>query len=150
LERIEDKAFSAAEAIAKLGEQTSTTMDSVDVNKQGIADILKRNGLTDEEIEGFLRGDKAVADKVGAMEFEAGDIEALTTFVDGLTESVDLLTEIREQVHDKILSAFEECVEVLDTGIEKLEYLKSVTESFKNIVDLLGKANFKGSAELIK
>jgi hypothetical protein len=30
------------------------------------------------------------------MEFSAGDIEALKTFMDGLTESVDLLVEIRK------------------------------------------------------
>ncbi len=149
LERIENKAFSAAEAIANLGLQTQEYFNKHAAYEQGIKDIFGNHGLTDEDYEKWMAGDEATMKKIGEMSFTEDEVAKLREYRDGLMETNQALIETRQAVHDKMLSTFEEHNEKLDEGIAKLEHFKAMTESYKNIVDLVGKANIKDSDKAI-
>jgi hypothetical protein len=150
LEKIENRAFSAADAIANLGYQTKAYFNQNDAYEQGIKDIFGNHGLTDDDFNKWMSGDQATIDKIAGLSLTENEVEKLREYRDGLMETSKSLIEVRQAVHDNLLSSFEEANEKIDAGIEKLEHYQAVTESYKNIVDLVGKANFKDSDKAIK
>ena len=150
LERIEAKGFSAAEAIANLGQQTQSVMNKSDAYKEGIFSILGNHGLSDSDINAWLQGDEGAANKVAGLNLTEAEVEKLREYTAGLRDNNEALIEMRQAVHDKMLETFDEWNEKIDRNIDKLDHLKSVTESYRNIVDLVGKANFAGGAETIE
>lgn len=150
LERIENKAFSAAEAIANLGLQTQSVQNKSGAYKDGIMDIFGNHGLTEDDFNKWMSGDQATKDKIAGMSFTEDEVEKLREYTNGLMETNQAMIELRQSVHDKILSTFEEMNAEIDKGIEKLKHLQAMTESYGNIIDLVGKANFKGSEGAIK
>ena len=150
LDRIEAKAFSAAEAIANLGLQTQSTMNKSGAYKSGIMEIFGNHGLTEDDMNKWLAGDEATRDKIGNMSFTEDEVQKLRDYTAGLMETNQAMIELRQSVHDKILSTFEEMNQKIDDNIAKLEHLQNMTESYGNIIDLVGKANFAGSSDAIK
>ena len=150
LERIEEKGFAAAEAIANLGQQTQSVMNKSDAYKEGIFSILGNHGLSDSDINAWLQGDEAATQKVAGLNLTENEVEKLREYTAGLRDNNEALIEMRQAVHDKMLETFDEWNEMIDRNIDKLDHLKSMTESYRNIVDLVGKANFAGGAETIE
>lgn len=150
LERIEEKGFAAAEAIANLGQQTQSVMNKSDAYKEGIFSILGNHGLSDSDINAWLQGDEAATQKVAGLNLTEAEVEKLREYTAGLRDNNEALIEMRQAVHDKMLETFDEWNEKIDRNIDKLDHLKSMTESYRNIVDLVGKANFAGGAETIE
>ena len=150
LERIEEKGFAAAEAIANLGQQTQSVMNKSDAYKEGIFSILGNHGLSDSDINAWLQGDEAATQKVAGLNLTENEVEKLREYTAGLRDNNEALIEMRQAVHDKMLETFDEWNEKIDRNIDKLDHLKSMTESYRNIVDLVGKANFAGGAETIE
>lgn len=149
LGRIETKAFAAAEAIANIGLQTQSVMNKTDAYKEGVEGILGNHGLSKEDVDAWLKGDKAASDKVAGLNLTESEVEKLREYTAGLRANNEALIELRQSVHDKMLETFDEWNEKIDRNINKLDHLKNVTESYRNIVDLVGKNNFAGGAETI-
>lgn len=149
LERIEDKGFAAAEAIANLGLQTQSIFNKSDAYKNGIGEILGNHGLSESDINAWLAGDEAATKKVAGLELTEDEVSALRDYTAGLRENNEALIEMRQTVHDKMLETFDEWNEKIDKNLTKLEHLKSMTEAYRNIVDIVGKANIPGGDELI-
>ena len=150
LERIEEKGFAAAEAIANLGQQTKSVMNKTDAYKEGIGAIFGQHGLSKDDVDAWLAGDEDAAKKVASLELTENEVEKLREYTAGLRDNNEALIELRQSVHDKMLETFDEWNEKIDRNIDKLDHLKSMTESYRNIVDLVGKANFVGGAETIE
>ena len=150
LERIENKAFSAADAIANLGNQTQKYFNKNNAYENGMKEIFGNHGLSEEDYNKWINGDQGIAEKLGNLSLTEDEVAKLREYRDGLMETNRALIETRQAVHDKLIATFEEQNEKLDEGIAKLEHYKAVTESYKNIVDLVGKANFKDSDKAIK
>lgn len=119
MQKIEDDAFAAAEAIGYLGEEASLTLNKIKANEEGIADVQR--ALT----AGEITPEQAV-EKMREYRDELVDLNA------------DLL-EIRQTVQDKLTEAFEGWNEEIERGITKLEHYSSVLENYKNIIDIVGK-----------
>ena len=149
LGRIEDKAFSAADAIANIGKQTKAIMNKNDAYKSGIMSIFGNHGLTEEDMNKWLAGDASMQEKIGNMSFTESEVDALREYTQGLMDNNEALIEMRQTVHDKMLESFDEWNEKIDKNLEKLNHLKSMTEAYRNIVDIIGKANIPGGDELI-
>ena len=119
MQKIEDDAFAAAEAIELLGEEASLTLDKIKANEEGIAEVeraLAAGEITPEQ----------ATEKLREYRDELIDLNA------------DLL-EIRQTVQDKLTEAFEGWNEEIERGIAKLEHYGSVLDNYKNIIDIVGK-----------
>ena len=163
LENIEDKAYDCAEAFAYLNEMTSIYEQDSETYKKGIYDIFANKGFTEEEVDALVNGDENVYDKVmkslssggqanlkdgldkdeidAAYGFTADDVDAIRENVDGLLSTNQALEDLREQVHDQILIAWDELNQKMDDGISKMEHLQSITQSYQNIIDIVGQKN---------
>lgn len=119
MQKIEDDAFAAAEAIGYLGEEASLTLDKIKANEEGIADVeraLAAGEITPEQA-----------------------VEKMREYRDELVDLNADLLEIRQTVQDKLTEAFEGWNEEIERGITKLEHYGSVLENYKNIIDIVGK-----------
>jgi hypothetical protein len=82
--------------------------------------------------------------------FSDEDIAKLREYRDGLLEANEKLAELRNTVQEKVMESFQEWNEEMDRGIAKIEYLGGVLESYKNIVDLVGKSHLGLDDEFMK
>lgn len=119
MQKVEDDAFAAAEAIGYLGEEAQLTLDKIKANEEGIAEVeraLDAGEITPEQA-----------------------VEKMREYRDELIDLNADLLEIRQTVQDKLTEAFEGWNEEIERGITKLEHYGSVLENYKNIIDIVGK-----------
>lgn len=119
MQKVEDDAFAAAEAIGYLGEEAQLTLDKIKANEEGMADVQR--ALT----AGEITPEQA--------------IEKMREYRDELVDLNADLLEIRQTVQDKLTETFEGWNEEIERGITKLEHYGSVLENYKNIIDIVGK-----------
>ena len=169
LKQVEDDAWSAAEAIAYMGDQATDFLDQSQTYNSGIADILKNhtrditdaNGkvlrkatLTEADIQGYLNGDQASTDKIRELglkgEFTDEEIQSLKDYHSQLLEINQFLIDLREQVYDTLSDSFSKFNEELQDTIDIMEHLTNVTDSYRNIIDLVGKKNVGISNALLE
>lgn len=130
MQKIEDDAFAAADAIGLLGKDAQVTLDKIAANQQGIADV-----------------EAAVAS--GEITPEQG-MEKLREYRNELVDLNAELLEIRNTVQDKLTESFEAWNEKIEKGTSKIEFYGSVLSGFKNIIDLVGKDMLGLTDETIK
>ena len=119
MQKVEDDAFAAAEAISYLGEEASLTLDKIKANEEGIADVQRALAA------GEITPEQAV--------------EKMREYRDNLVDLNADLLEIRQTVQDKLTEAFEGWNEEIERGITKLEHYGTVLENYKNVIDIVGK-----------
>lgn len=149
LGNLEDNAHDAAEAIAILTQQTESAMNNLATYEQGINDIFANHGLGSNAVTQFLNG-TLTADDLANMEFTEAEVEKLREYRDGLLDETQNLIDYENAIREKVLTAWDDLVSKMDQGIEKLDHLTAMTESYKNIVDIVGKDMLGISDELMK
>lgn len=166
LKQIKDDAWSAAEAIAYMGQQAATSLDKNNTYTSGITDILMNhtqdivdaNGnvvhaadLTVADVQGFMNGDQAAIDKILGMgdNFTEAEIESLRKYYQQLLETNQAMIDLRKSVHETVLNSFTKFNEELGKSIDLMEHLSKVTEHYRNIVDIVGKQNLGISNEML-
>ena len=145
LKRIENKAFSAAEAIGLLGNQITPNVDKINAAQDGIEKILKENGLDNLSLEDL---NKKLAN--GEVSLSENEIEKLKEYYNTVEEGQDALLEIQTQMFDKLIEASEEFNEKLKEQNEILEHHNSILENYENIIGLVGKANLNISNDMLR
>ena len=133
LENIKDAAYGAAEALALMVQQASQLTTQSDTYKIGIAEILGNHGITDTEA--FFSN----PDSWSQYNFTEAEIEQLRDYRSNLMSINKELMGLKDEAISQVTSAFDEWNTKIDENIEKLEHNASILESFKNIVDLVGK-----------
>lgn len=169
LKQVEDDAWSAAEAIAYMGEQATDFLHQSQTYNSGVADILRNhtrditdsNGrvlkkatLTETDIQGYLNGNQASVDKIRELglrgEFTDEEIQSLKDYHSQLLEINQSLIDLRDQVYDTLLDSFSKFNEELQDTIDIMEHLTNITDSYRNIIDLVGKKNVDISNALLE
>ena len=149
LNRLEDKAYSAAEAIAVLGDQTQESLNRIEAYQEGLNNIFKNHGFGEDALQDFLNG-KITADELANSGFTTEEIETIIQYRNGLLEENENLLKLRDTVMNKIMDTFEEYTDSIDNLIDKFEHLSNVTKSYQNIVDIVGKKALGISNDLIR
>lgn len=143
LSKLDDSAYDAAESIALLGKQAEVTMGKIGSYQNAIRDLLgnhvESGEITEGEIEDFLAGGQIGADAVAKLNLTDAEVQSLRAWKDSLLEQNQALMNLRQEVRDKVMPAFQELTEEMSNQIEKIEHLQSVTESYRNIIDIVGK-----------
>ncbi len=143
LEKLDDDAYDAAESMALLGKQAEQAMKKIEAYEEGIKGIFKNhieNGdISEEDVEAFLNGEQSGIDAVSKLSLTEDEVAKLREWKSALLEENQTLMELRQEVRDKVMPAFQELTEEMDLQIEKIEHLQSVTESYRNIIDIVGK-----------
>lgn len=143
LEKLDDDAYDAAEAMALLGKQAEQSMKKIEAYEEGIKGIfgnhVEMGEISQSDVDAFLRGEQSGIDAVSKLDLTEDEVAKLREWKSALLEENQTLMDLRQEVRDKVLPAFQELTEEMDLQIEKIEHLQSVTESYRNIIDIVGK-----------
>ena len=135
LGKIEDDAFKSAEAIGLLTREAEAVYDQIQINKQGLNDVLKLS-LSTQEILQLMSGDTSV---LANKTFTEDQIEAIKEYRDSLLDLNGQFDDMRETIEGKVMEVFDAWNEKLDSGISKLDHYGNIIQSYKNIIDIVGK-----------
>ena len=135
LGKIEDDAFKSAEAIGLLTKKAENVYDQIQINKQGLNDLLELS-LSAQEIIQLMNGDMSVLE---GKTFTEDQIDSIKEYRDNLLDLNEELDDIRENVEEQVMEVFDTWNEKLEQGIDKLDHYGNVLESYKNIIDIVGK-----------
>ena len=163
MDNIENKAYDCAEAFGYLNGMTQEYFKTAEALEGGLRSLFANQGLTDTDFQKLIEGDTATYTKLmdmlssggtadlsdglqqseidAAYGFTAEDVDTIRDYVSQLIEANQNLQEIRQTVHEQILTIWDEWNEKLDDGIAKIEHLQSITESYQNIIDIVGQKN---------
>ena len=148
LEKIEDKAYSTAEALALMGQKMNEVSKKSDIYKEGIEATLAASGLSIDDILGA--SPEELAELVANGTFTAEQVEQLRNYRDELLNTNQEMKDMANETLDKLLEGFDEWNEAIDKNKEKIDHLKEVTNSYRDIIDLIGKDNLGVSNQMLK
>lgn len=148
LEKIEDKAYSAAEALALMGQKMNEVSKKSDIYKEGIEATLAASGLSIDDVLGA--SPEELAELVANGTFTAEQVEQLRNYRDELLNTNQEMKDMADETLDKLLEGFDEWNEAIDKSKEKIEHLKEVTSSYRDIIDLIGKDNLGVSNQMLE
>lgn len=133
LSKIEDDAYSAAEAIALIGDKTQNTLDKITTYQKGLMKLLNNHGIDSiEELEGMSEAD------LKAKGFTTKEIEQLRDWRSELLSSNQELLEMRNTIQEKVLDSFNQFSEDIEHQIELFDHYQNILEGVKDITSLLG------------
>lgn len=134
LDRINDDAFKSIDAIGLLFDKSVNLQKQIQINKQGLNDALGLS-LSLAEISEVMAGNLSV---LNGKNFTNDQIDAIKEYRDNLLDLNQELDDIRENIEEKVLDAFDAWNEKLNTGVEVLDNYGSMLEHFKNMIDIVG------------
>ena len=148
LDNIENKAYDCAEAFGYLNDMTAAYLGTAKAYEEGLRSLFANQGLSDADFDSFINGNSATFNTISDMlsngesaGFQSEDVETIREYVQELISANENLQEVRQTVHDQILTVWDEWNEKLDDGISKLEHLQAIQESYVNIIDIVGQKN---------
>lgn len=133
LDKIDDDAYQAAEAIALLGDKTAETMKKVNTYTTGLEDILSRHGFSLSDL------DNLSVEDLNAAGFTQSEIDQIKEWRSELLKANKDLLEMRKTIIDKVINAFDDLNEKVQKSYDKFDAYNSVLEKYKNITDLMGR-----------
>lgn len=140
-DQLGDDADKAADRIANLQKQTEQYVNQADYYREGIEKILRHAGANDDLVNSFLSGNLSQSDieQLGALGLTEGDAEALKDYQEKLLDLNQQYRDLKDEMMNEVSSAFDNFMDDLDRTAQKIEHLQKVTETYKNIIDIVGK-----------
>ena len=132
LENIEDAAYDAAEAFALLSQKATEIQNKTNTTQSALAEFLTQRGITDINDESQWENAKLTE----------AEIEWLREQKTELLNTNKELRELKQEAIDQAISAYDEWNAKIDENIDKFDHYSSIVESFKNIIDIVGKDTF--------
>lgn len=131
LKQIGEGADRALDRMSNYTQSLTDNMNKIEKYQEGLGEVLDHAGIDFDEL---LNGD---IDDLGS--FNEEDLAKVEEYRDGLISCGEQLLELRETLLNEVRDAFDEFNSDLDRSIEKIEHLKSFTETYKNLIDIVGK-----------
>ena len=148
LERIEDTSYNAAKSIAMIGIQGANAFKQINAAKEGLVGILQNHGMDAKSAQSIIDSNNFKA--LTGMNFTEEEMSTMDTWIESIFEKNSTLLEMREAAWQNVRDEFNEYLEDMDKGIAKIDHLNSITDTYKNIVDILGVGVLGISNELIE
>lgn len=133
LSKIEDDAYSAAEAIALIGEKAENALEKTKTYSDGLLELLNNHGINSiEEL------DKLTVDDLKAKNFTEDEIDQIREWRSSILEANQELLEMRATIQEKVLDSFNQFSEDVQDQIDLFEHYQNILEGVKDITSLLG------------
>lgn len=133
LSKIEDDAYSVAEAIALIGEKAENALEKTKTYSDGLLELLNNHGINSiEEL------DKLTVDDLKAKNFTEDEIDQIREWRSSILEANQELLEMRATIQEKVLDSFNQFSEDIQDQIDLFEHYQNILEGVKDITSLLG------------
>lgn len=155
LSRLEDDSHDAIEAIGLLGDTVQTNLDRRDTIKTGLNDLFNNGNHKNLEGQGDLaerlaNGDQEAINLVSQEEFTEDEVNFIQDQMSELLNINQALDDARKQVFERMDSAWDTGLEKMNQYIDGQKHLLTMTESWGNVVDLVGKKTLGITSEQMK
>lgn len=163
LQDLEDRAFKSAEKIALWGDKAEQAASKFNSYLNGFKEFLSMGiedeegnllggfNLTDEQIEAIMHGNIEALKEAGVTGDNANEIiEALKEYEDNLIETYQTIVEMRSSIEEELFNQLSEYTEAIETQINKLDKLNSITNNIKTLMGTVGKETLGITSEIIK
>ena len=144
LSKLEDDAFSAAEQIALLGDQTQTLVDKSNAYSNNINTLLGKHGITADQAANMSN------DELIAAGFTEAEVESLNEWSAELLSVNQELMETKKQVEESLMAEYDAWMEDMDQEIAIIEHASSVLSHYNNIIDIAGKKHLGFTDEMMQ
>ena len=138
LSKIEDDAFAAAEKISLIGQEMNELSNQAAVYRNGIEEILADSVMSESDMQALLDGDLTVLDKDG-VNFTEAQVDSLKDYRNNLLAINQQYKELKNTVQNQVMEAFDAWMGQMDEGINKISTYGEMIQSYRNIVDIVGK-----------
>lgn len=151
LSRIEDDAYSAAEAIGLMGQQMDIAQAQFNAQKSALDNLLKAYSPegTVWSAEDLMNGNISAEDLANAG-MQSGDIELIQTIMEGLMDASEQMSEQMVNSIEHMANAFEEFNANMDRYISTVEHAQAITSTYRNIIDLTGRTMSGFNSTMLK
>ena len=155
LDKVDDSAHDAAEAIKLLGDTAQNAIDEKKINLQGLNDMFNNGNHKNLEGKGDLAKKMAAGDKktialLSKENFSDDEMKQIQDVMSNLLDINKKLREARDQVFEKMDDAFEDGIDKMDRIIDRQKHIQTMTESYGNIVDIVGKKSLGITSQMMK
>lgn len=156
LKKIEDAGDGAAEKITLLGDMAKNSFDRSDSITTSLNDMFYNGNHPElENYKGDLAADMAAGkqeaiDLLSKEEFTDEEMSFIKDQMSSLLSINEALKEAWSQVFDTMDEAFDNGVEKMDEVIAKHEHLMTMTNSWQDTIDILGKDFLGVTSETLK
>ena len=151
LNRIEDDAYSAAEAIGLMSQQMDIAQAQFNAQKSALDDLLKAYSPegTVWSAEDLMNGNISAEDLANAG-MQSGDIKLIQTIMEGLMDASEQMSEQMVNSIEHMANAFEEFNANMDRYISTVEHAQAITSTYRNIIDLTGRTMSGFNSTMLK
>ena len=149
LSLLENKHFKSGERIALWSKELENANKEYQVIKGSIEEILALQdengdwsglGLTPEQVQRLLAGDKAVLDEIKLTGENASEImEALLEKENELQEKYKQMADYMKSIEEELTNQLDEYNEAFEKQISKMEKLQSIAQAMKDTINTIGK-----------
>ena len=143
LEHLIDPAADAAKAIDLIGKKMDLAKSKSDEYRRGL-ELLFDDTLNDEQLNALKSGDLNVLEGV---ELDQAQIDIIRDYRDSLLEENRALYDTREEFFETISSGLESWNEQFSEITDEVAFFASVIDTYKNVIDLVGRKNLGVSAD---
>ena len=149
-----DAADRAADRIAILGQKMSEFSYQVGENRNAIEGLINSTGdISKEVLKEFMNGNfsEEIFESITSKDqFTADKMALLTQYRDNLAALIVEQRALRDQMFENVMGAFNEYQDSLSLQIEKMTSLTKVTQTYQNIIGIIGKKVMDVNGELSK
>lgn len=143
LEHLVDPAVDAAKAIDLIGQKMNLAKSKSDEYRRGL-ELLFDDTLNDEQLNALKNGDFSVLEGV---ELDQAQIDMIRDYRDSLLEENRSLYAAREEFFETISSGLDSWNEQFSEVTDEVAFFASVIDTYKNVIDLVGRKNLGVSAD---
>lgn len=147
LERLDDDLYDGASRISNMTKQMNEQFDNIEIYKAGIRQTLVSAGADQAAVDAYMAGDSKA---VQGLDLTEEQMKMLQDYTDGIMESEDAILELREEIENQTMITFDAWHEKIEKNGQVFEYATSMAESYKNIIDLVGKTRLNIDDSVLK
>ena len=136
LEQLDDDKFDGVERVSNMTQQMDKEFRNIEVYKTGIEQTLESAGASKEAIEQYMAGNTSA---IEGLDLSDEQMQMLWDYTDGIMESEDAILELRDEIEGQVMATFEAWHEEIEKNGQAFEHATAMAESYKNIIDLVGK-----------
>ena len=152
LDSLGDAADKATDRIATLGQQMYQFTYQTKANRDAIYDLLNSQKEVDSNTMNRFMNGSFTQDDLNKLfnldEFTSDKIANLEAYRDNLVSLISEQRNLKESMFEVVSGAFSEYQTSLSLQIDKIINLTKITQTYKNIVNIVGKKVLDASGEL--
>lgn len=145
LNKIDDDAYKAAEAIALMGDKAAKELERANYYQGAINSTLAGYGL--DSVDQLLN---MAPEELQGLGITQDTVDNLIDWNNELLDITETLDDLQKEIREKVIDTFDELNEKVQDSYDFFSHYNTLLESYRNIADLNTAAIGKESRELIR